>query len=429
MEVRLQKRYLLLTRQHMAVVPKLAAGIRSLPGVGKSFAAAQAAWRFFANLKVTMPALVEPLRTLGRQASAESSSSYALLVHDWSKLDYSGHKTKTDQTQLSNALDVGYELTTALLVDAGTGHPLAPMEISLRTAKGCHTTTDAKPLPALPHLDQVLPVMQASRNWHLPRRLVHVIDREADSVEHLRQWYADGHLFLVRGDDRRVRYQGKSRLLSEIVQTLRRQEAFQEGSDAEVRGKKGRLFVAETEVVLSGPAWQRDSDGKKYRVPGPALTLRFVVVQVRNARGRVLAEWLLLTNVPADVSAMTIGLWYYWRWRIETFHKLVKSAGMQLESWQQETGLAIAKRLLVACMACVVAWQLERLDTPQAKTWKQFLMDLSGRQTKRSRPVTTPGLLEGLRMLFVTLDILDQYTPNELRKLAAAAIPMLRLSG
>jgi hypothetical protein len=37
--------------------------------------------------------------------------------------------------------------------------------------------------------------------------------------------------------------------------------------------------------------------------------------------------------------------------------------------------------------------------------------------------------LEGLRILLVTLDILEQYTPDELRKLAAATIPILRLSG
>ena len=27
--------------------------------------------------------------------------------------------------------------------------------------------------------------------------------------------------------------------------------------------------------------------------------------------------------------------WYYWRWKIESFFKLLKSAGQQLESWQQ----------------------------------------------------------------------------------------------
>ena len=82
MERRLQKRYLGLVQQHMGAATALAAGIHALPQVGGSFAAAQAAWRFFANEEAALPRLVEPLRESGRQAAALSSSAYALLVHD-----------------------------------------------------------------------------------------------------------------------------------------------------------------------------------------------------------------------------------------------------------------------------------------------------------------------------------------------------------
>jgi hypothetical protein len=429
MEVRLQSRYLQLVEQHMDVATKLAAGIHTLPHVGDSFTATQGAWRFFANPRVTLPKLVEPLRELGRQMSALSESSFALVIHDWSKIDYAGHTSKTDQVQLSNALDFGYELTTALLVDGGNGQPLAPLELSLLASEGRHSTAAAKPLPPVTHLDQVLPIMQASRQWNLPKRSVHVVDREADSLYHLRQWHADGHLFLVRADDRRVTYRKASRLLSEVVETLSQEGAFQDTGAVEVRGKKGRSFVAATEVVLSRPAWRRNPAGKQYRVSGPPLALRLVVVQVRDKGGKLLAEWLLLTNVPDEVSKATIALWYYWRWRIESFHKLIKSAGMHMESWQQESAGAIAKRLLIACMACVVAWQLESQQTPQALSMKRFLVALSGRQTKRSRPVTTSALLAGLRVLLLMLDVLEKLTPEEIRGQAEAVLPILRWSG
>jgi hypothetical protein len=78
-------------------------------------------------------------------------------------------------------------------------------------------------------------------------------------------------------------------------------------------------------------------------------------VQVQDTDGTLLAEWLLLSNV-FDVSAAQITLWYYWRWRIESFHKVLKSAGLEVEEWQQETAAAITKRLLVGCMACVTVW-------------------------------------------------------------------------
>lgn len=429
MDARLQKRYLLLVKQHMDVATALAAGIHALPQAGDSFAAAQAAWRFFDNPKATLPILVEPLREMGRRGASRSASPFALLIHDWSKVDYDGHAAKIDQVQLSNSMDHGYEMLTALMVDAATGTPLAPMEISLLASQGHHTTAQEAVLPRESHLDQILPVMQASRSWGVGKRLVHVIDREADSLFDMRQWVAHEHLFLVRGDDRRVRFREKSHLLSEIVEVLRQETAFAFLREVEIRGKAGKLFVAETEIVLDGPAWQVDENKKKYRVPGPALPVRFVVAQVRDEHDQVMAEWLLLTNAPAEANAEMIATWYYWRWRIETFHKLIKAAGLQMEHWLQENASRIAKRLVVACMACVVAWQLEAQTTPAAEQCKKMLMDLSGRQTKRRRRVTTSGLLAGLHVLLMVMGVLDQYMPDELRKVAAIVLPTYTASG
>src|SRR5258708_85179 len=188
MERRLQKRYLGLVQQHMDAATALAAGIHALPQVGGSFAAAQAAWRFFANEEGALPRLVEPLRGSGRHAAPRSWWAYAWLVHDWSKINYDGHASKTDQVKLSNSLDFGYEQTTALLVDAATGLPLAPMEISVLAADGRHTTAHEVVQPPIPHLDQILPVMQASQAWGVDKRLVHRIDPEGGSLLNILRW-------------------------------------------------------------------------------------------------------------------------------------------------------------------------------------------------------------------------------------------------
>jgi hypothetical protein len=412
----------------MNAVQAVAAGVKALPGAGRSFAATQAAWRFFANPRVALAKLVEPLRKAGRQACDESASPYALLVHDWSKLDYDGHKSKTDLTQLSQKLDWGYELTGILLVDAHDGQPLAPMGISILSADGMHTTEADEPQPREAHLEQVLPWMNASRSWGLSKPCVHVIDREGDSLKHMREWRAAGHLFLVRGDDRRVTFRNRSHLLSEIVDVLREEGAFAPHGEVTIRGRKGDKWVAEINIVLDGPAWGTTAEGKTCRVPGPPLHVRLVVVHVRGEDGKLLAEWLLLTNVW-DVSADQIALWYYWRWNIESFYKLLKSSGLEVEEWLQESAGAIAKRLLVGCMACVTVWSLQRQTTPEAKACQQFLVRLSGRQMKRSRPVTAPALLVGLHALLTMLDVLEHYTPAELREFAATAVPHRCRSG
>jgi hypothetical protein len=428
MDARLQKRYLRLVEAHMNVVQAVAAGVKALPGAGKSFAATQAAWRFFANPRVTLPKLIEPLRELGRETCNESPSPYALVVHDWSKLDYDGHKSKTDLTQLTQALDRGYEQMTALLVDAHDGAPLAPMGITVLSASGLQSTEADTPQRRLPHLDQVLPWMDASRSWGLRPKCVHVIDREADSLKHWRRWHAAGHLFFVRGDDRRVTFRSRSQLFSEIVEMLRQEDAFKRQGEVSIRGQKGQQWVAETEIVLDGPAWGQTSSGKRCRVKGAALRMRLVIVDVRDSQGKLLAQWFLLTNVW-DVSAAQIALWYYWRWRIESFHKLLKSAGLEVEEWQQETAAAIAKRLLVGCMACVAVWALQRQVTPEAEECQRFLVRLSGRQMKRSRPVTAPALLAGMHLLLTMLAVLEKYSPAQLCNYARTAAPMLCRSG
>lgn len=404
----------------MRVPHELASGMAALPNAGTAFAATQAAWRFLNNERARLPALVEPLREAGRCRGNGTSAEFALLVHDWCKLTFAQPTRKRDLVQLTHADDVGYELTTALLVSADDGSPLAPMEMHLKTGNGMLSTRSPAP-PDMPHLEQVLPTMRASRSWGLTKRLLHVIDREADSVDHLRRWHADEHLFLVRADDRRVRWEGKSQLLSEIRQTMRAQGKMRCIGEARHHGHPAQLYVAETTVVLDRPA-KKKRNGKQVEVPGAPLSLRFVVVQLRDESGQaVLAEWMLLTNAPPElVTTEQLAHCYYWRWRIESFFKLLKSHGHQLEQWQQQTGPAIARRLLVAAMACVVVWELQADQSPQAHELKTVLVRLSGRQMKYGRPYTAPALLAGLWVLLSMLALLEQYDLDDLKRLAAS---------
>lgn len=419
MDRRLQQRYLTLMDSHLRAANELAAGVASLPSAGTAFAATQASWRFLNNERVTCSMLAEPLREAGRRRANASPAGFVLLVHDWSKLTYRDSGRKDDLVQLTHETDVGYELTTALLVSAHDGSPLAPMELHLKTADRILSTRSPAPRDT-PHLEQILPTMRASRKWNLQKPILHVIDREADSVDHYRRWHADGHLFLVRADDRRVKWNGKPRLLSEIRTDMRRGGKFQDVGEAAHHGHVARLFLAETTVVLHRPA-KKSRRGRKFELPGPPLELRFIVVQLRDESGQVvLAEWMLLSNAPAEfATGVQLAYCYYWRWRIESFFKLLKSHGLQLEQWQQHSGAAIARRLLIASMACVVVWQLQADRSPQAEELKTVLIRLSGRQMKRNRPHTAPALLAGLWILLSFLALLEQYDLRDLKRLAA----------
>jgi hypothetical protein len=196
--------------------------------------------------------------------------------------------------------------------------------------------------------------MEASRTWGLDKPCLHVIDRDADSVDHYRTWNAAGHYFLVRADDRSVRWDSSSCLLSDVAGKFRSQNQLKCVGDADFHGKPAKLWVGETRVVLDRPA-KKSVGGVRSQKPGEPVELRFLVVEVRDEFGVRLDDWMLLSNLGEETASTEhLARCYYWRWKIESFFKWLKSHGQQTEQWCQHTGASIAKRLLIAAMACML---------------------------------------------------------------------------
>ena len=415
-----------MVQEHLSPVQAVAAGLRALPGTAQAFASTQAAWRFYANPRVALPQLAQPLIEATRTAVAHDNRHYALVVHDWSQLLFSAHQSKRDRAVLGSASDLGYELLTALVLSDRDGAPIAPVCQQLRAARGVYSSRSARVQPVPSQLDALAPAMRFVHRLRLGKPTVHIIDREADSVAHYRQWARHQRLFLVRADGQRiVRHEGQERSLFEVVASLHRGGAFRRSRAVLYHGRPAEQFVAEAAVVLERPAApnRRGGGGPRRRVRGAKLALRLVVSEVRDGGGQLLATWLLLTNVAASVPDAEVALWYYWRWRVESYFKLLKTAGLHLEQWQQETAAAVAKRLLVASMACVVVWQVARGESPAAAEARRFLVRLSGRQMKWGVEATEPALLAGLWMLLALVRVLEHHDLNDLSRMALSVLP------
>ena len=91
----------------MATTSELGAGLRALPETKGSFAAAQAAWRFYRNPRLTLPALMQPLLVEARSAIQTDCQRYVLNVNDWSVLGYGQHESKTDRIPLNTKKPAG----------------------------------------------------------------------------------------------------------------------------------------------------------------------------------------------------------------------------------------------------------------------------------------------------------------------------------
>lgn len=175
-------------QQHLSPTQSVAAGLRTLPRTNKPFAATQAGWRFFANERVNLPVLAEPIINHAREISSVQTEHYALVMHDFSDLKFTTHENKKDRIRLCNNLEFGYFLQAGLLVSDISGEPLAPLYIGLEAEDGVHSSRRETPLPRRRQLDELNRTFSHIENLELPQPCVHIVDRQADSLLHLRRF-------------------------------------------------------------------------------------------------------------------------------------------------------------------------------------------------------------------------------------------------
>jgi hypothetical protein len=395
------------------------AGLKALPDKISSFASTQAVWRFYENDKVTLQKLQEPLTAAAHEGISTRCEQYGLCLHDWSRISYK-HKNKRDTYAITHDTDVGYDLQSSLLVSDRDGEPLAPLAQRLVSAEGSYATyyeDSSVQSPAKAHLDEISDCIDYLEDQSFQKPLVHIIDREADSVGHIRHWESTNTHWLVRvKDNPKVEHLGQPKACKTVAETL----DFTETRPVTHQGQPATQWVASTMVTLTRPAKPSQKKGKKPLVPGVPVKARLVISRIVSDSDEVLAEWLLLTNVKG-VAAATLALWYYWRWKIESFFKLMKSAGHHLESWQQESAPAVAKRLLVTSMACVTVWAIAADKSQEAAELRVFLIKLSGRQMKRKKTETHPALLAGLWVMLSMMEVMADYSPEELDSFKSTA--------
>ena len=91
----------------------------------------------------------------------------------------------------------------------------------------------------------------------------------------------------------------------------------------------------------------------------------------------------------------------------------MKTNGLQLENWQQTTGELILK----ASVTTTFVFKLYSDKSEEANEFKGFLVKLSGRLTKRSKPVTHSTLLADLWVFLQMCEVLNTYTTEEINRM------------
>jgi hypothetical protein len=182
-----------------------------------------------------------------------------------------------------------------------------------------------------------------------PARCIHVGDRESDIYELFCTARELGTHFLVRSCVDRLAGDGDHTIAAEMNEV-----EISGLHQVEVRDSKGKPETAAVELK-----YQRirvlPPVGKQKRYP--ALTLTVLHAQERDEpEHRPRIDWKLITDLPVHSHDEAIEKlhWYAMRWKIEVFHKILKS-GCKAE----EARLRTAERLVkLICVFCILAWRV-----------------------------------------------------------------------
>jgi Transposase DNA-binding/Transposase DDE domain len=180
-------------------------------------------------------------------------------------------------------------------------------------------------------------------------RCVHIGDRESDIFELFDAASELGTHFLVRTCTNRLAGDGGHTVADEMsevrVKGLHRIE-FRDG--------KGRPQQALLEIRYRRlTVWPPVAKQRHY----PALRLTVIHATERGEpTGRKRVEWKLLTDLPVNsrVDAIEKIDWYAMRWKIETFHKNLKS-GCKAEESQLRTASRLTNLIAIFC---ILAWRV-----------------------------------------------------------------------
>jgi Transposase DNA-binding len=182
-----------------------------------------------------------------------------------------------------------------------------------------------------------------------PSRCIHVGDRESDIYELYCLTQELGTHFVVRTCVDRLAGNGEHTISAEMT------TAKTAGQHAvEVRDEAGEvvdilLDVRFKRIRVLPPI------GKQKRYPALDLTV-IHAVEPTAPKGRKRIEWKLLTDLPVETCGEAVEKikWYAMRWKIEVFHKILKS-GCRAEDAKLRTADRLANLVSVFC---IISWRV-----------------------------------------------------------------------
>lgn len=339
----------------------------SIPFACQDWANTKAAYRFFANDRVNEKEILSGHFQSTRERFSKTSDT-VLVLQDTTEFSYERDKPETIGAThiIPNGIDIlgklrrhtkcGILMHSSLAVTSD-GLPLGLTAIKFWTRKQFKGTNALKK-----HINPTRVSIKEKESYRWleslrhstrllkePDRCVHIGDRESDIYELFCTAKKVKTHFLVRTCVDRLAGDGTHKISDEMDEV--QVKGFHR---IEVRDNKGSVSEAVLEIkyrrirVLPPIGKQ-----KEY----PELVLTVIHAEERNKpKDREKIIWKLMTDLPVSSRQEAIEKleWYAMRWKIETFHKILKS-GCKAETSKLRTAERLANLISVFC---ILSWRI-----------------------------------------------------------------------
>lgn len=340
---------------------------QSVPYACQDWANTKAAYRFFSNTKVTEDQILAGhfQATGGRLAQADQK---ILMLHDTcefsfqrdkdSKIGLLGRpscgKSKDGRIKFITVRGILMHSSLAITLE---GLPLGLAAIKFWTRKqfkGCNAlkkklNPTRVPIEEKESFRWLENLRQATALTSNPADCVHIGDRESDIFELFSLADELGTKFLVRTCVDRLAQDGGCTVAAEMKKApVRGRHRIQ------ARNKLGEFYEAELDIKFE-QLQVLPPVGKRRDYADLTLTVIYAL-EPGTPRGRKNISWKLITNLPVKSLKAAIEKlnWYAMRWKIEVYHKILKS-GCRAE----ESKLRSSERLVnLISIFCIIGWRV-----------------------------------------------------------------------
>ena len=337
----------------------------AVPMACQDWANTKAAYRFFANERVNEADILAGhfASTRERAACVEGP---ILVLHDTTEFSFQRekeigllHRTingRNSWGKLRHRTICGLLMHSSLAVTT-QGVPLGLAAIKFWTRKefkGCNAlkkkiNPTRVPIQEKESFRWLENLRQATALLNPTEGLVHIGDRESDIYELFCAAEQAQTRFLVRTCVDRLARDGNCTIAAEMKKAPGRGMHRLVVKDKSGEPSEAVLEIKYRRIQVLPPIGKQ----KQY----PALTLTVLHAVERGVpKNREKIDWKLITNLSVASLAEAIEKleWYALRWKIETFHKILKS-GCRVE----ESKLRTAERLVnLIALCCVLSWRI-----------------------------------------------------------------------